>query len=238
MDFVKGISYHLRGLLLAIKTPRLLMLGLIRLILVVLLTALAAGFILYHHQEILKLIWIKPASAWLVWLWYVVSWLLAVLLTGVAVILAYLGSQLLFAVVIMDAMSRITERLVSGQEQIPQDMPLLQQYFFLFRQEIPRTTLPVLILLLLMVLGWLTPLGPLLTLIASGVAVIFLTWDNTDLVPARRLKPFSERFSFLLKTLPFHLGFGLLFLVPVLNILLLSFAPVGATLYYLEHHNR
>ena len=59
-----------------------------------------------------------------------------------------------------------------------------------------------------------------------------------DLVPARRLQPFSERFRFLLKTLPFHLGFGLLFLVPVLNILLLSFAPVGATLYYLEHHNR
>jgi hypothetical protein len=26
--------------------------------------------------------------------------------------------------------------------------------------------------------------------------------------------------------------------VPVLNILLLSFAPVGATLYYLEYHNR
>jgi CysZ protein len=46
------------------------------------------------------------------------------------------------------------------------------------------------------------------------------------------------RFRFLLKTLPFHLGFGLLFLVPALNILLLSFAPVGATLYYLEYHNR
>jgi CysZ protein len=238
MDFVKGISYHLRGLLLAIKTPKLLLLGLIRLILVVLLTALAAGFILYHHQEILKLIWVKPASAWLVWLWHVVSWLLAALLTGVAVILAYLASQLLFAVIIMDAMSRITERLVSGQEQLPLTMPLLRQYFFLFKQEIPRTTLPVMILLLLMILGWLTPLGPLLTLITSGVAVIFLTWDNTDLVPARRLQPFSQRFSFLLKTLPFHLGFGLLFLVPVLNILLLSFAPVGATLYYLEYHNR
>ncbi len=170
--------------------------------------------------------------------WHVVSWLLAALLTGVAVIIAYLGSQLLFAVIIMDAMSRITERLVSGREQIPLAKPLLQQYFFLFRQEIPRTTLPVLILLLLMILSWLTPLGPALTLITSGVAVIFLTWDNTDLVPARRLQPFSVRFRFLLKTLPFHLGFGLLFLVPVLNILLLSFAPVGATLYYLEYHNR
>lgn len=238
MDFVKGIAYHLRGLLLAVKTPKLLMLGLIRFILVVLLTALAAGVILYHHQEILKLIWVKPASAWLVWLWHVVSWLLAALLTGLTVILAYLVSQLLFAVIIMDAMSRITERLVSGQEQVPMTMPLLRQYFFLFRQEIQRTTLPVLITLLLMILGWLTPLGLPLTLVTSGVAVIFLTWDNTDLVPARRLQAFSERFGFLLKTLPFHLGFGLLFLVPFLNIVLLSFAPVGATLYYIEYHIR
>ncbi len=238
MDFVKGVSYHLRGLHLAIKTPKLLMLGLIRLILVVLLTVLAAGFILYHHQEILQLVWVQPASPWLVWLWHVLSWLLAALLTGVAVVIAYLGSQLLFAVIIMDAMSRITERLVSGQEQVPSTGSLLQQYFFLFRQEIPRAILPVLILLVLMILGWLTPLGPLLTLITSGVAVIFLTWDNTDLVPARRLQPFSMRFRFLLKTLPFHLGFGLLFLVPALNILLLSFAPVGATLYYLEYHDR
>jgi CysZ protein len=87
-------------------------------------------------------------------------------------------------------------------------------------------------------LGWLTPLAPLLTVVATGAAVIFLAWDNTDLVPARRLQPFSGRFRFLLKTLPFHLGFGLLFLVPVLNVVLLSFAPIGATLYYIEHHDR
>jgi CysZ protein len=37
-----------------------------------------------------------------------------------------------------------------------------------------------------------------------------------------------------MKTIPFHLGFGLPFLVPILNIVFLAFAPVGATLYYLE----
>lgn len=238
MGFVRGLSYNLRGLAMAFKNPKLLALGLARFIVVILLTTVSAGLILYHHQDILQQIWSKPESLWIIWLWYVVSWLLSLLLAGLAVILAYIISQLLFAVVVMDAMSRITERLVAGKERIPPPLPLVRQFFFLARQEIPRSTIPVLAALLIMVLGWLTPLGPFLTILAPVVAVVFLAWDNTDLVPARRLQRFSERFNFLLDNLPFHIGFGLPFLVPGLNILLLSFAPVGATLFYLEHHNR
>ena len=85
-----------------------------------------------------------------------------------------------------------------------------------------------------MVIGWLTPLGPVITIFSSAVAVIFLAWDNTDLTPARQLAPFKARFRSLMQSLLFHLGFGLLFLIPVLNILFLSFAPVGATLYHID----
>jgi CysZ protein len=85
-----------------------------------------------------------------------------------------------------------------------------------------------------MALGWMTPFGPVVTVLSSGVAVIFLSWDNTDLTPARNLVPFKKRFTFLTKTVLFHLGFGLLFLIPGVNLLFLSFAPVGATLYYLD----
>jgi len=70
--------------------------------------------------------------------------------------------------------------------------------------------------------------------ISSVAASVFLAWDNTDLTPARRMIPFKARLSFLKQNLGFHIGFGLLFLIPGLNILFLSFAPVGATLYYLE----
>jgi CysZ protein len=74
----------------------------------------------------------------------------------------------------------------------------------------------------------------LITILSSGIAVIFLAWDNTDLTPARQLVPFKERFRSLRGSLLFHLGFGILFLIPVLNILFLSFAPVGATLYQID----
>jgi len=110
---------------------------------------------------------------------------------------------------------------------------LVRQFFFVIGQEFPRAVLPVLSALILMALGWLTPLGPLLTFVGPVVAVIFIAWDNTDIIPARRREPFKKRFVYLLKNVSFHLGFGLLFLIPVLNLLLLSFAPVGATLYIL-----
>ena len=236
MDLLNGVIYNIRGLWLGIKTPKILFLGFLRFALVIFITILSSAFILAYHQEILNAIWTRPESRWIVWLWYVISWLLSLFLVGISTIISYLTSQILFSVIIMEYMSRTTEMKITGRVKEPQRMSILRQFLYLLRQEIPRTTIPIIVLLLLMVLGWLTPFGPVVAILASAMAIIFLSWDNTDLLPARRLVPFRKRFRFLLKTLLFHLGFGLLFLVPVLNILFLSYAPVGATLYYLDRH--
>lgn len=237
MNLFSGIVYNLRGLMLGLRTPRLLILGLVRLAAVVVLTLAAASLVLVYHDEILTLIWSRPASIWLVWLWHLFSWLLGLLLMGMAAVVAYLLSQILFSIVIMDAMSRLTEVKVRGQTHEPSHRPVFRHFFHLVRQEMPRTVFPVLLTLVLTVLAWLTPLGPVLTLAAPVVAGTFLAWDATDLVPARRLLPFRDRFRLFLRALPFHVGFGLLFLVPLLNVLVLSFAPVGGTLYFLDRHD-
>jgi CysZ protein len=234
MGFFSGIVYNLRGLMLGLRTPRLLILGLVRLAAVLVLTVAAASLVLVYHDEILALIWTRPASMWLIWLWHLFSWLLGLLLLGVSALAAYIVSQILFSVVIMDAMSRLTEVRVRGAAREPTQRPLFSHFFHLLRQEIPRSIFPVVLTLVLTVLAWLTPLGPVLTVAAPLVAGAFLAWDATDLVPARRLLPFGERFRLFLRALPFHLGFGLLFLVPLLNVLVLSFAPVGGTLYFLD----
>jgi CysZ protein len=201
---------------------------------VIIITIASAGLILVYHQEILNIIWSEPESNWTAWLWHLVSWLLSAVLVGISAVFSYLISQILFSVVIMDLMSRITEKAISGEVRVPSEIPVWQQFLFLIRQEIPRAILPVLLTLLLIFVGWLTPLGPVVTVVSSAIAVIFIAWDNTDLIPARRQVSFSERFRELRRTLPFHLGFGLLFLIPFLNMLFLSFAPVGAALYYLD----
>ena len=236
MNLFSGIKYNLQGLSLGLKTPKLLLLGIIRFMVVIIITILSAGLILVYHQEILNLMWIKPESQWIIWLWYLLSWLLSAVLVGCAIVLSYLVSQILFSVFIMDLMSRITEKTVTGSVREPNKVPWWQQFLFLIKQEIPRTIVPVLLSLVLIGLGWLTPLGPIVMILSSAAAVIFLAWDNTDLIPARRMTPFKERFRLLTSTLPFHLGFGILFLIPLLNILFLSFAPVGATLYYIDKY--
>jgi CysZ protein len=233
--FLRGINYNFRGLVLGLKTPSLLFLGLVRVAVILVITLLAVGLVLVNYQELTNLMWTRPESAWLIWLWHVVSWLMALLLSGISAMVAFLLAQLLFSVVVMDIMSKITERKATGRTVAPSEITWLGNFVHLLKQEIPRATLPVFISLAAMLFGWLTPLSPVLTIVAPLIAVVFLAWDNTDLVPARRLEPFKKRFRFLRRQLGFHLGFGICFLVPGLNIVLLSFAPVGATLYYVEH---
>ena len=234
LGLFSGIRYNLKGLWLGLKTPRLLMLGLLRFIVVGLLTLGLAWLILAEQGDIMGLLWHRPESTWIVWAWHIASWALSLLLMGIAAVLAYVLAQVLFAVFIMDLMSRITERMVSGKPAVAPKASLVMQMGFLIRQELPRNIIPILLTLLLMGLGWFTPLGPILTFAGPLVAAVFLAWDNTDLIPARKLQPFGQRIRTLGKTLPFHLGFGLPFLVPVLNLVFLSFAPVGATLYHLD----
>lgn len=218
---------------MGIANPRLLLLGLLRFAVMVIITFGAAILILARYQEILSLMWQQPESLFIVWLWYLTSWLLALVLTAIAALLGYLLSQILFNAIIMDKMSQITERLTTGQHNAP-DMPMFSFFIYLVRQEIPRAVLPLALSIVILILSWFTPLGPVLTIVSPLVAGIFLAWDNTDLVPARRLVTFDKRWRLFRRHLAFHLGFGLPLLIPGLNIVLLSFAPVGATLYYLE----
>lgn len=237
MNFFSGIGYNFRGLWFGIKTPKLFFLGLIRLLAVILLTFFVAGIILYYHRDLLGLLWTRPESPWIIWIWYLVSFILAMFLVALAAVLSYLLAQIIFFAIIMDLMSRITERKLTGRVEEPESVPIVRLFFYLIKQEIPRAVVPIILSIMLMILGWILPLGSVLIVLSSFIAVVFLAWDNTDIVPARRMLKFRERFRFLLSAIPFHLGFGLPFLVPGLNILFLVFAPVGATMYGIDRYN-
>jgi CysZ protein len=237
LSLFSGLLYNFRGLMLGLRTGKLLFWGVIRFVLVLAVMCVLTSLILAYHTEIMELLWTKPESPWIVWLWYLVSWLISFLLVVIASLVSFLASQVIFSAVIMDHMSRITERLVQGYVIEPKRTAFMGLFFYLIKQEIPRAFVPLLFSLLILILGWLTPLGPALAVLSSATASVFLAWDNTDLIPARRFVPFRERWRLLVKNVFFHLGFGLPFLIPGLNIFFLSFAPVGGTLYFMERHD-
>jgi CysZ protein len=238
MEIIKGISYNLKGLWLGIRTGRLFFLGALRFFLVLITALISAGIIIGFHDEIMNTFWQRPDSPWTVWVWHAVSWLLSLVMIGISTILSYILAQILFSVVIMDYMSRIVEEQKTGKIVETNGYGPIRLFIYLIKQEIPRAIFPLLISLLLFFLGWFVFLGPAVSLVSMLGAAVFLAWDNTDIVPARRLIPFKQRFFLLLRTLPFHLGFGLLFLIPFLNIVFLSFAPVGGTLYFLDREKQ
>ncbi|MBN1546417.1 MAG: EI24 domain-containing protein [Syntrophaceae bacterium] len=234
-DLIDGLYYQFRGLAFAFRDRRLLWWGLIRFVVTAIVAVLLAGWTLTYHEAIMNLIWLKPENFWILILWQLVSWTTAIIMILLSVFLAYLVSQILFSVLIMDYMSRLTERKIRGFVEEPGGSSIVKMAFYLISQEVPRAILPAVAAPAIMILGWIFPFtGPVMVVLSIAITAVFLAWDNTDLVPARRLLPFRERWQLLRSKLLFHLGFGLPFLIPVVNLLFLSFAPVGATLYYLE----
>jgi len=234
MGLIRGFKTNLAGLRLGLTTPKLMMLGLVRLVAILAATVIGAALALAYHDALMATLWQRPESLWWLWLWYLGSWLLALVLVGLSAVAGYLVSQILFSVWLMDLMSRLTEQLTTGREVPPPPMGKLRWFGFLLAQEVPRAVLPILIGLVLLIFGWLTPLGPILAVLSSLAAAVFMAWDSTDLVFARRMEPFRLRLGRLSGNIGFHLGFGLWFLIPGLNLLFLSFAPVGGTLFALE----
>ena len=237
-SLLTGVRYNLKGLRFGLKTPKLLFLGFIRFFLTGVLALVSMVLVWRFYQDIFSLIWDKPDSLWIVWLWYIATWIAGMLIFGMAAIVSYLAGQIIFGIWIMDMMAQVTERLVTGNFSQPPYSSFFLQLFHLIKQEIPRAVFPVVLTCFIMLIGWVTPLGPFLTLLLPVVTAVFLSWDNTDLIPARQLIPFKKRFEFLKKNLLFHIGFGLCFLIPFVNVLFLAFAPVGGTLYYIDKKKR
>jgi CysZ protein len=121
MDLIQGLIYNVRGLWFGVKHFKLLFLGFSRFTFAVLITILMVALVLTYDQAITEFVWAKPESRWILWLWHLFSWFVSLFLVALSALLAYLVAQVLFSVLIMDLMSRITEREVIGSNRRYQD---------------------------------------------------------------------------------------------------------------------
>lgn len=234
MNLLYGLKCHWEALKIMKAKKSLIFWGLLRFLIILFLFIVLSFIALSYNHLLLEYIWTKPSSLMMLILWKIALVLLTILLLFVAGGLSYLISQILFGVVIADHMSYITEHILSGKE--PKGTPpfSFSYLLFLIKQEIPRGTLPLLVSSSFIILGWLLPLGFIWVMVSSLVSCAFLAWDYTDLVPARMLKPFKERFTLFKRTFWGHVIFGLPFMIPFINVLFFSIGPVSGTVFYMR----
>ena len=96
MNLYYGLKYNIRGVAMALKTPKLLVLGILRFAIVLFFTLFLSGLVLYWHNEILTMIWTMPESGLLLYLWKAVSWILSLFLAGVAMVLSLFNCPTVF----------------------------------------------------------------------------------------------------------------------------------------------
>src|SRR5512136_90171 len=154
MGLLSGLLFNLRGLKLGITTGKLLFWGLVRFVLLVLIMAVLTGVILAYHQDLMRLLWPKPESRWLIWLWHLVSWLASLFLIGLSGIVSFIISQIFFSALVMDHMARITELRIAGTVTEPEKLSLWKSFTSILLQEIPRSVVPLTLSLLILVIGW------------------------------------------------------------------------------------
>jgi CysZ protein len=234
MGFFYGLWCHIEALKIFRQKKSLIFWASLRFITLIVLFVILSAIAISNNREVLQLLWLKPQNYFLVILWYLLLFITSIILMFAAGIISYIISQILFGVLIADHMSILTESIVTGKITNPQMS--LGHLIFLIKQEIPRTFIPLITTSAIMVFGWILPLGVVLVVASVLLSCLFTAWDYTDLVPARALYSFKERFGMFKKDILGHLGFGLPFAVPFLNVLLFSMGPVSGTLFYLRKH--
>ena len=68
MGFFKGFAYNLKGLRFGLKNPALMLMGVVRFVVILLVTALCAVLVIAYYRDIAGVVWTLPESPWLVWL--------------------------------------------------------------------------------------------------------------------------------------------------------------------------
>lgn len=234
MQLIFALKCHLDALTLVKHKKILAFLAALRFLILIAFIVIFSWVALSYNDTFLNYIWEKPSKILLTLVWYIVLIFSTIILLFAGAILAYIISQILFGILIADYMSALAEQIITGKQSEEKISFSLTYLIYLIRQEIPRTLFPLILSTSFMVFGWLLPLNFIWVILSSFLSCALMAWDYTDLVPARRSMPFKERLHMFKSNFVGHIVFGLPFLIPFVNVIFLSLAPISGTVFFLK----
>jgi uncharacterized protein involved in cysteine biosynthesis len=193
--------------------------------------------------------WIFSAliPLWAVWYWKVLIILLSVfiilpMLFIILIILAtFVIGAALIASIFNDLLAEKTEELHRGQtDKIPFSLErIFKEPWIVIIEEAKKLGFYFAVQGAFFALSFIPVAGPAIYVTAGGMfTIFFLGFEYIDYPMARRLVPFKQKWSLMIRYRWRVFGFGcavsLAFLIPVFNVFAIVFTVIGATLLFLD----
>ncbi len=244
LSFFSGFALPFRGLAHLLRHPSLLLWAIPPALITTGLILGGFALTLGYTDDLLNLVWTQPsADAWYVtWLllplWYLLFTLVALVLSLLSVLLAYLIS-IPIAGPFNERLSEKVEHIETGFEA-PFDWGVLLRNIAVSLLHVGLFTLIQLtIFALLSAIGLVPVVGQIVAIILSAITSPLLAgFAPFDFPMTIRLWGFGEKMEFMLRNFPMFYGFSLasflLLYIPGVNIVLMPCCVVGATLAILR----
>jgi CysZ protein len=232
--FSEGLSFHYKGFELAFRHRSLLLLSLVPFIVTLTLYMLAFYWLTLRADDLLNAIWgagapeIIQTTGWLHWVYtHVVKYMLYLVLLMImtysfCVFSTIVGSPL------YDHISSRYELLLHGPQLRGERDRAAMGRLVVIKEEIKKAFI---ILFIPLFLFFVPIIGNLISLL---IAPILIAWDYVDFSLSRDHAFLKDRLAVVWQHKFRLLGFGFPLLIPLIGILLLPFAILGATRLYFE----
>jgi len=233
--FARGFTYPFRAGHLLIAHPRLLVYVAVPFLINLVIFSLAVWFGIDRFDMLLASLTPETSAWWWPLVKYLL-WLVAVLLTALAVFFLFAVIGNLVASPFNDILSGKVEKLLTGT--VPEASGgFIRNSLHTLLDEVLKIAVFIGGLLLLLLLMLLPAVGPLLySLLSMLWTALFLVVDYTSFIFARRNLSFADQRRFLRKRRLAALGFGLgalcLLAIPLLQFFTIPLGVIGAVQFW------
>lgn len=244
-DFVRGLLYPLRGLMILRRHPGLARFWLPPIVLTAAAVIATLVLSVRYHDDVLDLLWHTPATgSWSGGLLYALHFVVRVLSLIVGIVLGLfvcIGLASVIAAPFNDALSEVVEEI---ETSVPAPGVSLRRVVSdlgrTLRVELLKIVLYVAVMGPLLVASWVFPgVGQLLYAVVGGLfTVLYLAVDYVDWPASRRGLSLRDRLLLLSVRPLLTLGFGCAvagcLFVPLLNLCFMPLAVAGGTRLFLD----
>jgi CysZ protein len=232
--FSEGWRFHIKGIRFAFQHLSFLALSILPFVLALSLYVFAFYLFTLYADDLLGMLWHLEngeSSRYVGWLYWAYIHLVKALLYVIVLVIMFYT----FIVISNILASPVYDHLVSRYQRAyhpdayaAQTTSSKKGILAVMKEEVKKAALMLAVPLLLLLIP---VIGALLGFVVAG---LFIAWDYVDFSLSKDYPLLKDRIKALWRHKAFFLGFGFPLLIPLLGLVILPFAILGATILYFD----